>query len=84
MICWASVFVCKWCVNECGVTVVDINLQNTYRDTLAVDAVHDSKRWTQIRVPSLLQLVGLSAEPTFCNNQSENLSVKIICGISFG
>ena len=51
---------------------------DTYWNTLAVHAVHHSKRWTQIRVPGLLQLVGLSSKPTFCKNQFDNFSVKII------
>ena len=46
--------------NVFAMAVVD-----TYWNTLAVHAVHHSKRWTQIRVPGLLQLVGLSAKPTF-------------------
>jgi hypothetical protein len=29
-------------------------------------AVHDAERWAQVRVPGLLQLVGLSSKPTFC------------------
>jgi hypothetical protein len=29
-------------------------------------AVHDAERWAQVRVPGLLQLVGLSTKPTFC------------------
>lgn len=35
-----------------------------------MDAVHDSERWAQVRVPGILQLVALVREATFCKNKN--------------